>query len=146
MEIKLSQKTKEKIKKLGIETVYLFGSYADEKFVTALSDIDIGIVFEEPQRYKDKTMKVYLKLYDIFTDILPKDYLKRRFKMRAHELDIVFLQFAPIDFQFNAIKNSKVLYEQNREKRFQYQEYVLKKYLDLKYLYNIEYKAILERI
>jgi len=145
IKINFSKKQINQFKKLGIEIIYLFGSYA-HGFTTPMSDVDIGVVFSNPKKYKDKTMKPYLELYKIFTEVLPKKYLRKRFKMREHEFDIVFLQFAPIGLQFNAIKNSKVLYEKNKEKRFQYEEYVMKQYCDLQYFYDLSYKCLLERI
>ena len=130
---------------MGIDIVYLFGSYAQGK-THPLSDIDIGVVFKNPEKYKDKTMDAYLKLYDILTDVLPKDYLKRRTKIREHEVDIVFLQFAPLNLQFNAIKDGVVLYERDEKVRFHYLEELMKRIADIQYFYNLRYKAILQRI
>jgi len=145
LKIRFSKEKLKQFKKMGIEVIYLFGSRA-QGFETSLSDFDFGIVFEKPKKYRDKTMEVYLKLYDIFREVLPKKYLKKRFKMRKHEFDIVFLQFVPISLQFNAIKDGKVLYERDREKRFQYEEYVMKRHADLKYFYDLSFKSLLERI
>ena len=85
---------------MGIAVIYLFGSYAQNQ-THPLSDVDIGVVFENPEKYKNKTMRVYLKLYEIFSDLLPKRYLKQRFQKKEHEFDIVFLQFVPFGFQFD---------------------------------------------
>ena len=132
--IKFSQKQINQFKKMGVETVYLFGSQA-QGFTHPLSDVDIGVVFENPEKYKNKTMEPYLKLDDIFSDIFPKK-----------QIDVVFLQFTPLSLQFNATRGGKVLYEKNEEKRFCYQEDILKRYLDAKYFYDLRYKAILERM
>jgi len=145
IKIKFPQKQLNQLKKIGIEIVYLFGSQAEGK-THPLSDFDFGIVFEKPEKYKDNTLDVYSKLYGIFTDVLPKSYLRRRFQMREHEFDIVFFQFAPLSLQFNAIKGGRVLYEKNEEARFRYQEEVMKRNADLQYFYEMRYKAILERI
>lgn len=145
MKIKFTQKHINLFKRLGIQVIYLFGSRAEGK-VHLLSDFDIGIVFEKPEKYKNNLMDVYLKLYDVFAQILPKSYLKQRFKLKENEFDIVFLQFKPISFQFEVIKSGKVLYEQNEETRMNYEEYIMKKQCDLSYFHNIHYQAILERI
>jgi predicted nucleotidyltransferase len=143
--IKFSKKHLNQFKRMGILAIYLFGSRA--KGVThPLSDFDFGIVFLNPEKYKENTLKVYSKLYDIFTDVLPKSYLKKRFKLKEHEFDIVFLQFAPIDLQFSAIKDGKVIYEGNKKKRLEYEEYLMKRHADLKYFYDLSFKALLERI
>lgn len=146
MTIKFSQKHINEFKKIGVQTIYLFGSYVKGKYIHPLSDVDIGVVFEKPEKYKNDTMKPYSNLYDIIADVLPKSYLRRRFKLREHEFDIVFLQFVPISLQFEAIKDSKVLYENNREKRLNYEEYVIKRHCDLQYFYNLFDKCLLERI
>lgn len=143
--IQFSPKHINQFRKLGIETIYLFGSQAQGR-TGPLSDFDIGVVFEKPEKYRDKAMKPYLELYKIFTEVLPKEYLRRRFKMRKHEFDIVFLQFAPMRLQLEAAQNGKILYEKNLEKRLSYEEYVLKRNCDLKYFYDLRYQAILERI
>ena len=132
--IKFSQKQINQFKKMGVETVYLFGSQA-QGFTHPLSDVDIGVVFENPEKYKNKTMEPYLKLDDIFSDVFPKK-----------QIDVVFLQFTPLSLQFNATRDGKVLYEKDEKKRFCYQEDVLKRYLDIKYFYDLRYKAILERM
>ena len=143
--IKFSSKHIKIFKKMGIQTIYLFGSYAKGK-IHPMSDFDIGVVFDKPEKYRDDTMRPYLKLYDIFTDVLPKEYLKKRLKMKAHEFDLVFLQFAPIRLQFNAIKDGITLYEKDKKKKFDYKEYIMKRYCDLKYFYDLHYNAILESI
>lgn len=145
MKIKFLKKHIAQFKKMGVQTIYLFGSQAQKK-AHFLSDVDIGVVFENPERYKDNTMKPYFKLYDIFTDILPKKYLQQRFKMKGHEFDLVFLQFAPISLQFEAIRSGKVLYEKSEKERFDYQEKVMKQHADLQHFYNLHQKTILARI
>ncbi len=143
--IKFAKKHLNTFKKLGIETIYLFGSHAQGN-THPLSDIDIGVVFSKPEKYKDNTMSAYSKLYNVFADVLPKEYLKKRFKMRAHEFDLVFLQFAPFSLQFNAIRDAKVLYEKDEEERLNYQEYVVKRNADFEYFNNLRHQAILQRI
>ncbi len=145
IKIKFSKKQVNLFKKLGIETIYLFGSHAQGN-PNPLSDFDFGIVLANPEKYKEKTLDIYLKLYDIFTEILPKQYLSQRFKLREHEFDIVFLQFTPISFQFAVIKNGQVLYERDKENRLKYEEYVIKRKADLKYFHDLSFKRLLERI
>jgi len=145
LEIRFSRRHINQFNKMNILAIYLFGSQAIGK-AHPLSDVDIGVVFKKPEKYKDKTLQPYLELYQIFTEVLPKDYLQHRFKMKGHEFDLVFLQFAPIHVQFNAIRDARILYESNREKRLDYEEYILKRYCDLKYFYDLHYKSVLERI
>lgn len=145
MELSFSQKHIAAFEEAGILALYLFGSYAEGN-THPLSDVDIGVIFEKPEQYKHNTMEPYSLLYDIFTDVLPKEYLQKRFELKEHEVDIVFLQFAPLNLQFEATRNGKILYEEDIKKRLDYEEYVLKKNCDLKYFYDLRYNAILERI
>lgn len=130
---------------MGIQTIYLFGSQANNT-AHHLSDVDFGIVLEKPEQYRNNTMDIYLKLYDIFTDVLPKEYLRRRLQLRKHEVDIVFLQFAPVKLQFEAIQNKKVIYESNKTGRLDYEEYIIKRHCDLQPIFQLKEQAILARI
>ena len=60
MKIKFSQKHKELFKKLGIDVIYLFGSYAENK-THPMSDVDIGVVFAHPEKYRGNDIEVYLE-------------------------------------------------------------------------------------
>lgn len=133
--IKFNPQQKARFKKLGVDAIYLFGSYA-QGLTTPISDIDVGVVFSHPEKYKGNTMPTYFDLYDIFTNIFPK----------IKQVDIVFLQLVPLKLQYEAAIKGKALYESSPAKRFSYQEEVIKKYADLRYFYNIRYKAILERV
>lgn len=130
--------TKEQIKifeKFGVETIYLYGSYA-QGFTHPMSDVDIGVVLKNPAKYENKTMEPYMKLWDIFTDIFPN----------IKKVDVVLLQFTPIGLQRDAVIDGKVLYEKSLEKKFIYKENVLKRFADIKYFYDMRHKAILDRI
>jgi len=67
---------------MGIHTIYLFGSYAKGK-THSLSDIDIAVVFEKPEKYKERTLKVYSKKYcdfKYFYDLFSKALIERKTK------------------------------------------------------------------
>jgi len=143
--IKFSKKHISQFKKIGVETIYLFGSRSHSN-AGSLSDFDFGVVLNNPKKYETDPLNIYSQLYSIFVDILPKAYLRKRFQMRAHEFDLVFLQYAPISLQFVAIKANEVLYQKDQEKRLSYEECVIKEHADLQYFYDLHSKAILERI
>ena len=82
--------TRKILKKLNISLVYLFGS-SIVGTQRAESDIDIGVVFEKPERIKNTMIifeELYLSLSQVFTD---------------RDLDIVFLDFAPLTLQFEVV-------------------------------------------
>ena len=132
-----SQKHISQFKKMGIDAIYLFGSHATG-FVTPLSDVDIGVVFSNPEKYKDHTLDAYSILYGIFSDIYAGS--------GAKGIDVVFLQFTPLSLQFNAIKEGQLLYKKSDAALFQYREEVMRRYPDLKHFYELSCRYILERI
>jgi predicted nucleotidyltransferase len=144
--IKFLKKDMQKFKEMEILAIYLFGSMATGKNVHDRSDFDFGIFFENMQQLKNDELEVYGKLYDIIIEKLTKKYLKKRFELGAHEVDIVFLQNAPISFQAQVAQEGKVLYESDKNKRANYKEYVLARYCDLQYVYAIAHNYLLERI
>lgn len=146
LEIKFNAKQKAAIRQIGVEVIYLFGSYASGKHVHAQSDIDIGVVLADPQKYRYNSMEPYGILYDILIDILPKEYLKERAAKRLHEFDLVFLQYSPLELQYNAVSNSKVLYQRNNKVESDYREKMLNRYIDMNFLLKIRHQAILSRI
>ena len=134
--VRLDQTQKNQLKEMGVIAVYLFGSHA-QGTAGPLSDIDIGVVFENPEKYRGNTLEAYDKLYRLFSDV---------FADTPGEPDVVFLQFTPLALQYRAIRDGKVLYEYGRKARFQYQEEILKRNADMQYLYNLSYRTLLERI
>ena len=85
-----------------------------------MSDTDIGVVLKEPAAIKD-TRVLYNALYDLFAEQYP-----------TTELDIVFLQIAPIPLQYHAVKGGEVLFEDDPGVTADYEEYVINMYLDFK--------------
>ena len=141
--IKLSKKHIDIFKKLGVEIVYLFGSRAEDR-PGPMSDFDIGVVFEQPEKYRDNTLKAYSQLYDIFVEVLPKNYLRKRLKMRAHEFDIVFLQFAPVSIQYKASRDGIVLYQDSLKSTADYKERTMHNYFDFRFIENIFNEALIQ--
>lgn len=142
---KIKQLIEPILKKYDILALYLFGSQARGES-DKNSDYDLGVVFVDPEIYRDNTLEVYSELYKELVDFLPKDYLRKRFQSGRHEFDLVFLQFSAISFQYKAIKEGKVIYESDRKQRLDYEEYVMKRYCDLAPLRQRYQEAVLDRI
>lgn len=132
--IKFDQKQIDIFNELGVVAIYIFGSQA-QRLAHKMSDVDIGVIFDKPEKYKNKTMDAYLKFYSIFTDVFP-----------GKEVDIVFLQLVSPALQFRAVRDGQIIYEADQEQQLIYRENVFKKYLDLRHLYDMRYQAILETI
>lgn len=115
----MKEKAKAKLKELGISIVYLFGSKATG-VATPLSDIDIGIVLKNASTLKE-TKALYNTLYGLFSEIYP-----------SSKLDIVFLQASPLPIQYHAIKEGKVLFEEDPKLTADYEAHTVDMYLDFK--------------
>ena len=115
----MKKEFREKFKKLGVYIVYLFGSRSIGRG-SPLSDIYIGVVLKNPSLGKD-TRQLYHALYQLFSDLYP-----------ASELDIVFLQVAPLSLQYSAIGEGKVLFEEDPTFTADYENFVINQYLDFR--------------
>lgn len=130
---KLSKEIVSKLKELNIGIVYLFGS-SILGIEREDSDIDIGIVFLD-NRMLEKSFEVYNTLYEIFSQVFPKK-----------ELDIVFLDKAPLTLRFEVVNSGKILYTISEEFCLNYKERVVKEYIDFKPLLDEQDRSLLERI
>src|SRR4030042_5160437 len=108
-----------KLKGLQVSVVYLFGSVAIGRR-TRSSDIDIGVVFKELPPGED-TRALYITLYGIFSELY-----------RASKIDIVFLQKAALSLQYSALKEGKILFEEDPFFTADYAQRVINQYLDFK--------------
>ncbi len=129
----LKKDTRKILKKLNISLIYLFGSsiigtQREE------SDIDIGVVFEKPEGIKN-TMILFEELYQSLSQDFPD-----------RDLDIVFLDFAPLTLQFEVVTTGKVIYRVSRELEYDYKEKIIKEYIDFKPLLDVQDQILLERI
>lgn len=150
MEIKpFTEEQKRIFQELGVLGVYLFGSQADGT-ANPESDVDFGVVFSNLSVLEEKgTFHVYGDLFQIFEQILPAKYLKRRLESGAHEFDIVFLQQAPPRIGFRSVMNGKVLYQSSPKATADFREKMMLLYFDFKYfenIYNQSFLAIPKRL
>ncbi len=115
----MKREFKEKLKSLGMAVVYLFGSKAIRR-ASPLSDTDLGIVLRQLRPDQD-TRTLYNTLFKIFSDLYPDS-----------RVDIVFLQRAPLALQFSAIRDGKIIFEDDPVFRADYEHLVVKQYLDFR--------------
>lgn len=115
----MKREFKEKLKSLGVAMVYLFGSKALRR-TTPMSDTDIGVVLKHLRAEQD-TRTQYDSLFRIFSDLYPHS-----------RVDIVLLQRAPLALQFSAIRDGRVIFEEDPVFRADYENLVVKQYLDFR--------------
>ena len=116
--------------KIGL--VLVFGSKITG-FSHSKSDIDIGIVFFDKIRKKEKPVEVY--------GILHEEFIK---KFKTNNIDIVYLEEAPLSLQYKAVRDGVVLYENSPVFFANYKENILKKYFDFKFFEDIFHQAIIK--
>jgi predicted nucleotidyltransferase len=115
----MRRNARDRIAKLGVSIVYVFGSKAVGRSST-LSDVDIGVVLKASVLDKD-ARSVYQSLFEIFSDVYPES-----------KVDLIFLRAAPIPLQYSAIKEGRILFEADPRTTVEYENRVVNEYLDFK--------------
>lgn len=114
-----------------VVTVFLFGSYGTE-YQTALSDIDFAVLFDKKLGIAEEAA-----FLSRLSEILGTD-----------RVDLVNLNKAPLNLQFRAISEGKIIYERDYITTCDYMEKVMDLYqdyaIDLHYFYREYDKALKE--
>ena len=128
----MNKEFRENLKKLGISIVYLFGSRIVGKR-TPLSDVDIGVIFKDATQCREKG-SLYTRLFELFSDSYP-----------ATKIDIVFLQTAPLSLQYSAVKEGKILFEENPVFTADYEYSIMNQYVDFRPVLDFFDQTLAER-
>jgi len=125
----LMEKIKELLQKdTDILFAYLYGSYATQTTLPD-SDIDIAVYL------KEENMDYYLKKDEELLGSIPND-----------NIDIRILNTMPLLLKFRVIKEGKIIFSQDEQKRVDFEYDVMERYFELK-PYIDEYEEVLkERI
>ncbi|MBI3459195.1 nucleotidyltransferase domain-containing protein [Candidatus Azambacteria bacterium] len=137
LNIQKNEISRERLMDLQIGLVYLFGSQA-EGVAGPGSDIDIGIVFNNPEIVKGNTTDIYQTLYDIFSSAFDLGDFRT--------IDIIFLERTSLELQVDAIIHGKVLFEISPDFRLNFEERTLALFRDFKVILNQFNQTVLERI
>jgi predicted nucleotidyltransferase len=132
----LKKKTRESLNSLHIGVIYLIGSRARGEQGPE-SDFDLAVVFSGDKQ-PTNTSEIHPVLYDLLTNEFPVTI--------KSDVDIIYLQEASLSFQFEAISTGRVIYESNPELRADYEESVVKEYLDFAPVEKIFSAALMERL
>lgn len=101
----------------GVLAAYLFGSRARGEERDD-SDVDLALVFpENDRRYND--LSFIMTLTDLFEKVVP-----------GQRLDLVFLQKSGLQLQYSVLKEGKLLFCADDEARTDYEDRVMRDYLD----------------
>ena len=121
MKIRLSPVLQKELKKQGVGVVYLMGSRA-LGVARKDSDVDFGIVMKEKKRLKNES-KLHSALYKLLSSCLsPKD--------KAKDIDVIFLDTAPLYYAISARDEGKVLFEISSQLRANFEERATMDYAD----------------
>jgi predicted nucleotidyltransferase len=126
----MKKEFKAELKKIGVSVVYLFGSKATGKG-SDTSDVDIGVVLKEPI---EDTRSSYKILYEVFSAIYP-----------SSPLDIVFLHKASLPLQYFAIKDGKIIFEEDPKSTADYENRVINRYLDFRPVLDLFDRVAMKR-
>jgi len=126
----MKKEFKAELKKIGVSVVYLFGSRATGKELHT-SDVDIGVVLRKPI---EDTRSSYKILYDLFSVIYP-----------SSRLDIVYLQKASLPLQYFAIKDGKIIFEEDPKSTADYENRVINQYLDFRPVLDLFDRVTMKR-
>jgi predicted nucleotidyltransferase len=121
---------KAKLRKMGVSIVYLFGSRANG-MGSRTSDVDIGVVLREPI---EDTRSSYKTLYELFSAVYP-----------SHRLDIVFLDKTSLALQYDAIKDGKIIFEEDPKSTADYENRVVNQYLDFRPILDLFDRVTMKR-
>lgn len=123
--------------KLGIQTVFLFGSHA-QKTDNPLSDYDFGIILNDKSVLKNRILRN--KIYDTFYDIVSSKIKK------LIDIDIVFLDEMPLQLKYHVVKDGIIIYSDNLNKAGNFKEQIILQHADFAPLRNEFHESILARI
>lgn len=107
-----------------ILTVYLFGSYGTNRYIPALSDLDLAIIFGS-----DKSLMEEMKISADISSLLERD-----------DVDVLNLNKARVDLGHEVISTGEIIYEKERLKTADFVERTMQHYFD----YGIPLKIMRE--
>jgi len=133
--MEFDQHEKERLKKLGVNTFYLFGSRA-QGIGSEKSDYDVAVLFFDTAELKTNKEQAYQELYELLAD---------KFQTKKN-IDIVFLHNASGQLRYHVVNEGVVLYDANPEIRGQFEERVIMEHADFEKFRTLFEKSIMERV
>lgn len=100
--------------------LFFFGSLANHK-LKPLSDLDMALFLQEDMS-KDRLFSRELDLMSLIAETLGTE-----------EFDLIILNSAPLRFAHQILKSGKRIFVKDQKKLADFQEAVIKKYIDFKY-------------
>jgi len=121
------------LKKYGVHTCYLFGSRAKGE-EGSKSDLDLAVLFS-PYSPDKHNLQLLVRLEQDISRTLP-----------FSKVDLVLLQKERITFKFEVIKTGKVIYCLDEDERTDFEDIVVRDYLDFAPFLNRYWQEMAESI
>lgn len=136
----LPPSARNKLKDLGVASVYLFGSRA-EGTSTPLSDYDLAILMNKPDDEPQASLlsPLYQSLYQLFSSLCPRQYPN-------DIIDIVFLRRLPLELQMHILKKGKIIFDDHPCLRADEEARIMLKRADFEPLRQMMQEALLARL
>jgi uncharacterized protein len=127
------KKTGEVISRFNeIDIAYIFGSFLkSDRF----SDIDVALVLS-------RELNSYSRFK--FAMKVAKE-LEREIKPR-YDFDVKILNYSPVEFQHEVIKEGKIVFLRDENRRIEYESWLISTYLDLREMYDFLDKKFLAKV
>ena len=119
------------LKKYNVNTVYLFGSRANGTHYSN-SDIDLGLLLGDFGRTKTKL------IIDIQMEI--------EGLLHPTPVVVIILQNAPLEMRFQIIKTGAIIYCRNDDFRTDFEDVVMRDYLDFKPFLDMYQREVKEAL
>jgi len=118
----------------GILLAYLFGSCSEKGGKPGpLSDLDFAVYLEKGLS-KTKKQKLHLEILSDLVSIL------------GNNIDLVIMNSASTQMQFNIIKGGEVLFQRSEAEKIKIESEILRTYLDSKYYLERQAEEKISRI
>lgn len=141
MALTLEKNHLDRLRTLGVSSLYLFGSRA-QGIARPNSDYDFAVLLHDASVVKPgkNTLPLYQKFYDLLTDVIPTG-------SGNLIVDIIFLQSGvSLELQANVVKYGVVLFDEAPRARLDYEQQVMMRIADLRPIIDMMDQAILQRI
>jgi predicted nucleotidyltransferase len=129
-------KKRQGLRALDVGLVYLYGSRTGAK-ARSDSDFDLAVVFTR-RPTPERIAEIHPRLYDLLSAEFPA--------RKTGDVDIAYLQDASWDFQFQVVEEGRILFESESGLRADYEESVIKQYLDFRPIAAQFSAALMERL
>lgn len=129
--ITIPDAAKARLRALGVVAVYLIGSRARGSS-TQRSDYDFAVILDRAARATDpdEYPEIHRALYDILTDAVSPSDAAGPLPGRLRDVDVVFLQRAPLYYATHAVRYGRLLYDGDPRARVRFEEHARRLVMD----------------